>query len=792
MAAAPPPAPDTTSPSAPTDLIATAVSTSEIDLSWNASTDNVGVAGYDVYRNGSEIGTTANTSYQDTGLGTGTGYSYTVAAYDAAGNVSAQSGGVFGTTMAATNPVGPMGYTFCADENGTCSFSGTMSVAFGAGTSFYYETLSNGTPCDNAVFGDPDPNVVKACFVEPVTPVSDTTPPSIPTGLIASAVSTSQVNLNWNASIDNVGVMGYRIYRGGSQIATTKNISFADTGLAAGTSYTYAVSAYDAAGNASGQSGSVSVTTQASLPPAPVSTMFTTGERVMVSSGPLNIRETPSTSGIAVGTEATGNLGTVVGGPTNTSGYNWWQVAWNDGLVGWSVENYMAAAPATIPPTPTSTAPSPTPLSIANASLPNAMVGTAYSVQLSASGGTAPYLYADTNCVGSCNTGLFFYSTGHLMGTPVGAGQSTFTFQATDAKGSKASKQLTLTVTGTTAPTPTSTTSTTPSAPTSTAPTPLSIANASLPNAVVGTAYSVQLSASGGTAPYLYANLGCTGSCAGLYFYSTGHLGRHPHGPRYRHIHLPGDGCEREQGIKESHAHRHGDGGSHPDLDDGRRLRICRPARRMLLAGRVPVSHLRSNARVLGPSYPPDPHLHGSHPPLHSERFPPERSGGHRILGPAFRLGRHRSLPLREPWLHGLLCRPLLLQHGPSRRHPHGPRYRHIHLPGDGCEREQSIKESHAHRHGDGDRDPHEHDAYDPKLHDPRDPRLRHHDGKHRRHGRQPERAFLPKHRHEPHRDRAHRIDRHRGRRPCLRLGLHLVGGPLHERHDRVERRPLS
>ena len=60
-------APDTTPPSVPAGLSATAVSSTQINLSWTASTDNVGVTGYDVFRNGTQVGTTATTSYQRTG-----------------------------------------------------------------------------------------------------------------------------------------------------------------------------------------------------------------------------------------------------------------------------------------------------------------------------------------------------------------------------------------------------------------------------------------------------------------------------------------------------------------------------------------------------------------------------------------------------------------------------------------------------------------------------------------------------------------------------------------------------
>ncbi len=93
---------DTVPPSTPTGLTATAISSSQINLSWTASTDNVGVTGYNLYRAGIKIGTSGNTSYQDTGLTASTSYSYTVAAFDAAGNISAQSTGASATTQAST------------------------------------------------------------------------------------------------------------------------------------------------------------------------------------------------------------------------------------------------------------------------------------------------------------------------------------------------------------------------------------------------------------------------------------------------------------------------------------------------------------------------------------------------------------------------------------------------------------------------------------------------------------------------------------------------------------------
>jgi chitodextrinase len=82
---------DDTAPSVPAGLTMSSRTTTSISFSWTASTDNVGVTGYKVYRNGTQVGISATTSYSDSGLTEGTSYSYTVAAYDAAGNTSAKS-----------------------------------------------------------------------------------------------------------------------------------------------------------------------------------------------------------------------------------------------------------------------------------------------------------------------------------------------------------------------------------------------------------------------------------------------------------------------------------------------------------------------------------------------------------------------------------------------------------------------------------------------------------------------------------------------------------------------------
>ncbi|MFF9132835.1 MULTISPECIES: carbohydrate binding domain-containing protein [unclassified Streptomyces] len=92
---------------------------------------------------------------------------------------------------------------------------------------------------------------------------SDTQAPTAPTGLASTGKTSSSVSLKWNASSDNVGVTGYDVYSGASKVASASGTSATVSGLSASTSYTFTVKARDAAGNVSGASNAVTVTTDA-------------------------------------------------------------------------------------------------------------------------------------------------------------------------------------------------------------------------------------------------------------------------------------------------------------------------------------------------------------------------------------------------------------------------------------------------------------------------------------------------------------------------------------------------
>jgi endo-1,4-beta-xylanase len=119
---------DTTAPSAPTNLTVTGTTSSSASLSWSASTDNVGVTGYTVYRDGSQVGAATATSYTDTGLSAGTAYTYTVRARDAAGNVSAASSSVTATTGTGGGGTGGCSAAYRVDNDWGSGFTATVTV----------------------------------------------------------------------------------------------------------------------------------------------------------------------------------------------------------------------------------------------------------------------------------------------------------------------------------------------------------------------------------------------------------------------------------------------------------------------------------------------------------------------------------------------------------------------------------------------------------------------------------------------------------------------------------------
>src|SRR6266849_10694849 len=201
------PSADTTPPSMPTGLMVTAAGSTGANLSWSASTDNVGVTGYIVSRDGIEAGTTATTTYAETGLSPGVTYSYSVAARDAAGNRSHASPNAKFNLADTTPPTTPSGLraTVAGSTGANLSWNAStdnvgvtayillrngVQVATPATTSFTDTSLSAATTYSYTVAardaaGNISPNSASVSVT--TASVADTTPPTAPAGLTAAA-----------------------------------------------------------------------------------------------------------------------------------------------------------------------------------------------------------------------------------------------------------------------------------------------------------------------------------------------------------------------------------------------------------------------------------------------------------------------------------------------------------------------------------------------------------------------------------------------------------------------------
>ncbi len=292
---------DTTRPSNPTGLTATAAGASQINVAWTASTDagGSGLAGYRVERcqgalckTFAQIATASANSYMDTGLTAGKTYRYRVRAVDGAGNLSTNYSNVASATTQVpdtTRPSKPTGLTATAAGASQINVAWTASTdAGGSGLAGYRVERCPGAGCTSFAqiatasansYGDTGLTVgagysyrVRAVdgagnlstnysnVASATTQVPDMTQPSDPTGLTATAAGASQINVAWTASTDagGSGLAGYRVERcpgagctSFAQIATASANSYGDTGLTVGAGYSYRVRAVDGAGNLS-------------------------------------------------------------------------------------------------------------------------------------------------------------------------------------------------------------------------------------------------------------------------------------------------------------------------------------------------------------------------------------------------------------------------------------------------------------------------------------------------------------------------------------------------------------
>ena len=257
---------DATAPTTPTSFTAKATSTSSIALAWGPSTDNRAIAGYRIWRNGaflSSVGATT-TALTDSGLAPSTTYGYTIRAVDGAGNLSAPVS-VSATTKAVDTPPTTPGnlsasvtattarlvWAPASDNLGVTGYRVWRDGALLGTTTSLAWNSSNLTPETTYTWTvravDTAGQLGAAATVTATTPEVDVEAPTMITAT-TTPENPTWANLTWAASTDNVGVVGYRVYRDGELYATTGS---ADRELRVQRQSAYTVVAVDAAGNAS-------------------------------------------------------------------------------------------------------------------------------------------------------------------------------------------------------------------------------------------------------------------------------------------------------------------------------------------------------------------------------------------------------------------------------------------------------------------------------------------------------------------------------------------------------------
>ncbi len=343
---------DTTKPTVPTNLAATVQPGNSVVVTWNASTDNIGVTGYELLRNGVVIQTLGVvTTTTVTGLPGGNNY-LQLRAFDAAGNRSSNTASVI------VNIVGPDTTKPSVPTNLAAALQpdNSVVVTWNASTDNIgvtgYELLRNGVVIQTlgvvtttTVTGLPGGNNylqlrafdaagnrssnTASVIVNIVGP--DTTKPSVPTALAGTVQPDSSVVLTWNASTDNIGVTGYEVLRNGAVVATVATPGATLTGQPVNVNNYYQVRAFDAAGNKSANTASVVI-----VVPGPDTTKPTVPKDLAATVTPPNtvvLTWTASTDNIGVaGYEVyrNGVLATTVTTPTATltglTGNNYYQV----------------------------------------------------------------------------------------------------------------------------------------------------------------------------------------------------------------------------------------------------------------------------------------------------------------------------------------------------------------------------------------------------------------------------------------------------------------------------------
>ena len=243
---------DTTPPSPPSGLTVSGTTSSSVSLTWAASTDNVGVTGYQVFRGATLVGSPTTTSFTDTGLAASTAFTYTVQARDAAGNTSAASAALTVTTNAATTGGGTIKVQYKNNDSAPADNqikpglqivnTGTSSLNLTTVSARYYFTRDNGastfsTYCDYAQLGCSNITSRVVLLPTPVAGADAYLEVSFTGGTIAVGGTSGDIQLRFNktdwSNFNEVGDYSYGT--GTTFVDSTKVTGFVNGALIWGT-----------------------------------------------------------------------------------------------------------------------------------------------------------------------------------------------------------------------------------------------------------------------------------------------------------------------------------------------------------------------------------------------------------------------------------------------------------------------------------------------------------------------------------------------------------------------------
>ncbi len=280
---------DNVAPTSPTGLASSNVTATSATVSWTASTDNVGVTGYEVYAGATLVGTTTGaTTLNVNGLASGTVNSITIVAVDAAGNKSNASSVLTLTLTDLLAPSVPSGltsstitqsgftvtWTASTDNRAVRSYNVYRNGTFVANVSTNRYTFSGLTTLTTynitvlAIDTSSNRSAQSSALILTTTAPADVSVPSTPSGLTTTSVSDNRILISWTPSTDNVGILGYNVYVNNVYVKTVTAAQTDLTGLTQLTTYSIQVQALDAMKNRSARSTALSVTTLDGLAPS--------------------------------------------------------------------------------------------------------------------------------------------------------------------------------------------------------------------------------------------------------------------------------------------------------------------------------------------------------------------------------------------------------------------------------------------------------------------------------------------------------------------------------------------